>query len=479
MSQGYSLDSYRALYEKGSVEEYSKYPNSTTIGFIIYLCTTECYERLMNMGFRRSGTFLYRSDLLRNCCRLYTIRTNLKFIQHATKGHRHTVNRFETFLKGKDQKQKKHSAGVSFNLKERILNLETTVDPDRFHTVIGPIHATEQKYLLFKKYQIRVHHEKEDDISFKGFKRFLCQTPFEGNVVDHNEAYWKRLNENWRNGSFEESDSDEIVGPVHECYYLDNQLVAIAVLDILPESISSVYLIWDPDYAHLGLGNLSALRELVLTQMLGKKYYYMGYYIDDCPKMRYKAKFGGEILDVCSGKYVRLDRARPFIEGGKLAVLKIKRDNEDTSLVLNEFEMQDGMDDETIIKDEPLINVAEQIYGIDGGSFTKAERTAQKLPESLISHSASSNEDYWRSDEKETVKLPAVSPGLMPLWQINEIYQDGSLKKSLENAYLYDQDNPGYYQFQADRDSKRMKLLVDLIRLIGLKQFEYPTLCIV
>lgn len=85
-------------------------------------------------------------------------------------------------------------------------------------------------------------------------------------------------------------------GSYHQKYYIDNVLIAVAVLDILPFCVSSVYFFYDPDYSFLSLGVYAALREIGLTQSLNMvlpdlKYYYMGYYIHSCSKMRYKGDY--------------------------------------------------------------------------------------------------------------------------------------------------------------------------------------------
>ena len=49
-------------------------------------------------------------------------------------------------------------------------------------------------------------------------------------------------------------------GSFHQHYLLDGKIIAVGVLDILPASVSSVYLYYDPDYSFLGLGVYSALR---------------------------------------------------------------------------------------------------------------------------------------------------------------------------------------------------------------------------
>lgn len=64
---------------------------------------------------------------------------------------------------------------------------------------------------------------------------------------------------------------------------VDGKLIAVGVLDILPKCLSSVYLFYDPDYAHLALGKVSALREIALVLQLQRKagfhecqWYYLG-----------------------------------------------------------------------------------------------------------------------------------------------------------------------------------------------------------
>lgn len=49
---------------------------------------------------------------------------------------------------------------------------------------------------------------------------------------------------------------------------IDGKLVAFSVLDILPGCVSSVYFVWDPDYAWASLGKVCIYNftfEMVLT----------------------------------------------------------------------------------------------------------------------------------------------------------------------------------------------------------------------
>ncbi len=66
-------------------------------------------------------------------------------------------------------------------------------------------------------------------------------------------------------------------------------------MDLCP-AVSHLFIsFWDPDYPKWALGKVSALKELVFNNLLGLKYYYMGYHTEDCPKMNYKEKYGGTI----------------------------------------------------------------------------------------------------------------------------------------------------------------------------------------
>ena len=44
--------------------------------------------------------------------------------------------------------------------------------------------------------------------------------------------------------------------------------MAVGVVDVLPRCLSSVYLFWDSDFAHLAPGKLSALKEIEWVQQV-------------------------------------------------------------------------------------------------------------------------------------------------------------------------------------------------------------------
>ena len=74
-------------------------------------------------------------------------------------------------------------------------------------------------------------------------------------------------------------------------YYIDEKLVAIDLIDILDDGISSIYCYYDPDYPRYSLGTYSLLYEINLAQMLGLDWVYLGYWVEGCKSFAYKEKF--------------------------------------------------------------------------------------------------------------------------------------------------------------------------------------------
>ena len=74
-------------------------------------------------------------------------------------------------------------------------------------------------------------------------------------------------------------------------YYLNGELIGLGFLDKGEDCLSSVYFIYDTKFSYLGLGTFSILKEIEHTQMLGLKYYCLGYYVKECQKMAYKNNF--------------------------------------------------------------------------------------------------------------------------------------------------------------------------------------------
>ncbi len=74
-------------------------------------------------------------------------------------------------------------------------------------------------------------------------------------------------------------------------FRLDGKLLAVAVTDYLDNSMSAVYTFYDPDYVERSLGIYAILQQIEEARRLGQKWLYLGYWIHDCNKMRYKTNF--------------------------------------------------------------------------------------------------------------------------------------------------------------------------------------------
>ena len=140
---------------------------------------------------------------------------------------------------------------------------------------IAPSAFVEEEYQLYKKYQTQVHGDSPDRFSRRQYTGFLIDTPLIG---------------------VPSAEGRPEMGSFHMQYRIDDHLVAVGVVDILPRCLSSKYFFWDPDFAPLALGKVSALMEIEWVQKAARsypdlQYYYMGYYIQSCPKMRYKGDY--------------------------------------------------------------------------------------------------------------------------------------------------------------------------------------------
>jgi len=156
----------------------------------------------------------------------------------------------------------------------------------------------QESFDVYKKYQMKIHKDPEEDCDERTFKRFLCNSP---------------LKYQFSGGS-----KNVLLGSFHQHYILDGEIIAVAVLDILPDCVSSVYFYYDPDFSHLSLGTYSAIREVQLCGVLDRKYYYMGYYIHSCHKMRYKGKYyPSELLSPTSWKWHPIEKCIKFLDQQK------------------------------------------------------------------------------------------------------------------------------------------------------------------
>lgn len=68
-------------------------------------------------------------------------------------------------------------------------------------------------------------------------------------------------------------------------------LIGVGLCDRLSDGISMVYSFYDVETAERSIGTYMILEHIEHTRRLGLPYLYLGYWIEDSPKMAYKARF--------------------------------------------------------------------------------------------------------------------------------------------------------------------------------------------
>lgn len=74
-------------------------------------------------------------------------------------------------------------------------------------------------------------------------------------------------------------------------FWLGSQLVGVAVIDVLDDGLSAVYSFYDPALNSRSLGTYMILAQIDWLKRIKKTHLYLGYWVPDAPKMRYKSRF--------------------------------------------------------------------------------------------------------------------------------------------------------------------------------------------
>lgn len=75
------------------------------------------------------------------------------------------------------------------------------------------------------------------------------------------------------------------------CFYQSERLIAVALTDLLDDGLSAIYTFYDPELSRRSLGKLAILWQIDQARQLGLPYLYLGYWIKNCQKMRYKSQY--------------------------------------------------------------------------------------------------------------------------------------------------------------------------------------------
>jgi arginyl-tRNA---protein transferase len=280
---------------------------------------------------------------------------------------------------------------------EPVHKFEVTLEHDDF---------TNEKFALFDNYQRHVHHEGDGDISRAGFKRFLCSSPLHRHTTDDGRK----------------------LGSYHQCYRLDGRLIAMAVLDLLPHAVSGVYFIYHSDFEKCSFGKLSALREASLALEAGYQYYYMGYYIHGCKKMRYKGEYKPQyVLDYHTGEWDVLDdQMRSVMDRRKYASMSKERQR----LQADAGSANMGAN-----------GIAKQ------GSSEEAETDDADIPYPVPAEAAASGLSL----------LELGMPGVLTLSQLHDTVDLDLMKLSLGKAGIYDMQDIIVWHTGSETDTDSIK----------------------
>jgi len=74
-------------------------------------------------------------------------------------------------------------------------------------------------------------------------------------------------------------------------YYLDDKLVGVGYVDPLPQGLSAIYFFHDPTERKRSLGIYNVLSLIRAAQQHNVPYVYLGYYVEGCRSLEYKAHF--------------------------------------------------------------------------------------------------------------------------------------------------------------------------------------------
>ncbi len=206
---------------------------------------SQSYGFLLQHGFRRSGTHVYR-PACRRCGRCIPLRIPI-----------------ETFRADRSQRR-------NLRMNQQVVQI-----------IERPAALDAEHYRLYADY-VRSRHpdgSMAEEVSEEGYYRFLVD-PWGG------ETLFLELR-------------------------LDGRLLGVAVTDLVPDGLSAVYTFFDPAHDGRAPGTFGILSQIECARRRGLDYLYLGYWIEETRKMRYKDRF--RPIEAWDGhRWRRFDKGEPI-----------------------------------------------------------------------------------------------------------------------------------------------------------------------
>lgn len=138
--------------------------------------------------------------------------------------------------------------------------------------------------------QPAVFNEEHYDL----YQRYLAHRHAGGGMDNPSkETYLQFLTSHWSDTAFIE-------------FRLQSKVVAVAITDFVHDAASAFYTFFDPTMQQCGLGTFAILKQIELAQRQNLSWLYLGYWIGDSPKMRYKSRFAA--LQQFDGQWRKFDK---------------------------------------------------------------------------------------------------------------------------------------------------------------------------